>query len=106
MGKSNIYHICTKKSWQEQSKALNYIHESLNIEKFIHCSNKDQIEGVLKRYFTGLNELILLKIASKKVIPLIKYEKAAIGEYFPHIYGALNKDAIIEVQEIDKSKWT
>ena len=101
-----IFHICTKQSWEEQSEASHYTHDSLEVEKFIHCSNEEQISGVLARYFTELEDLLLLKIESKKVIPEIKYEKAPIGEYFPHIYGALNKDAIIEVQEMDKSKWT
>ena len=106
MIKSNIYHICTQKSWADQSKAMDYIHDSLENENFIHCSNEDQIAGVLKRYFTETNNLVILTIKSDMVIPTIKYEIAPIGEYFPHIYGPLNKDAIIEVQEIDKSRWT
>ena len=106
MEKPTIYHICIKKSWQEQSTSMDYVHDSLESEKFIHCSNEDQIEGVLNRYFTGINNLVILTIESNKVISPIKYEIAPIGEYFPHIYGPLNKDAIIEVKEIDKSKWT
>ena len=92
MIKSHIFHICTKQSWQEQSNAKDYIHDSLESEKFIH--------------FSELDDLLLLKIDSNKVAALIKSEIAPDGDYFPHIYGPLNKDAIIEIQEIDKSRWT
>ena len=106
MIKSHIFHICTKQSWQEQSNAKDYIHDSLESEKFIHCSHKEQLGGVLNRYFSELDDLLLLKIDSNKVAALIKSEIAPDGDYFPHIYGPLNKDAIIEIQEIDKSRWT
>ena len=106
MIKSHIFHICTKESWQEQSKAMEYVHESLESEKFIHCAHEEQIEGVLTRYFGGMDDLILLKIESNKVTPPIISEIAPIGAYFPHIYGPINKDAIIEIIEIEKSKQT
>lgn len=100
MEEVEIFHICTNDSWKDQKDAREYRHESLEIESFIHCSKKDQIKGVLERYFEGVNDLIILTIDSNKVNSGIKYEKALNGEYFPHIFGPINKDAILSINKI------
>lgn len=104
MTHSLIYHICTENSWNKQLNSSFYTHESLDLEGFIHCSNEEQIAGVLSRYFKEINDLLLLTIQCEKVIAEIKYETAPNGEYFPHIFGQINKDAILKISKIDKSK--
>lgn len=100
MNKPYIYHICTEDAWNAQSNSDAYIHPSIREEGFIHCSEKQQIEGVLERYFTDQRNLIVLTIDTSKVDVRIQYDKAPNGEDFPHIYGQLNKDAIIEIRKI------
>jgi len=101
MDKTSIYHICTEISWEEQINSDEYIHASLEDEGFIHCSEKHQVEGVLERYFSGQKDLFILTIDSTKVNPKIQFDKAPNEEYFPHIYGALNKSAIVKIDKID-----
>ncbi|MDF1696918.1 MAG: DUF952 domain-containing protein [Saprospiraceae bacterium] len=100
MGDHYIYHICTNEAWQTQFSSDEYVHESLFTEGFIHCSSESQVEGVLDRYFKGQSDLIVLIIDTTKIIPPLKYEKAPIGQYFPHIYGPINKNAIIEIKKL------
>lgn len=100
MSASNIFHICTSESWKAQDNSKEYVHPSLENEKFIHCSEQHQLQGVLNRYFQNQQNLLLLEINTEKVIPNIIYEKAPNGDIFPHIYGPLNKDAIISIQTI------
>ena len=94
-----IYHICTVHDWITQEGTNEYLHQSLESEGFIHCSFKHQINGVLERYFREQTDLMLLIIDSEKLINDLKVEEAPIGESFPHIYGPINKNAIIEVKE-------
>lgn len=101
MGKKYIYHICTKNSWQRQLDSEYYTHDSLALENFIHCSEKNQIEGVLDRYFKNQFELLILEIDPLLVEHTIKYEMAPIGDMFPHVYGPINKSSIRQTIEIN-----
>ncbi len=101
MDKTTIYHICTEASWEDQINSEVYIHPSLQDEGFIHCSEAHQIEGVLDRYFKSQKNLLQLTISPSKVKSKIQYDEAPNGEYFPHIYGPMNKEAIIEIKKIN-----
>jgi uncharacterized protein (DUF952 family) len=95
-----IYHITTPELWEKQQNQDFYEAESLKSEGFIHCSTKEQVAGVLERYFKGVSEILLLHLAVEKLTSELKYEVATAGELFPHIFGTINKDAIIEVEWI------
>jgi len=103
MNASIIYHICTRESWEAQSENKIYVHDSLEEEDFIHCSESQQVEGVLERYFKDENNLLMLAIESKKLISKLQYDAAPNGEFFPHIYGPINKDAIVAIKKIKES---
>lgn len=96
-----IYHVTTRKQWAEAQEAGHYDSDSLETEGFIHCSTEPQVEGVLQRYYQGQKELVKLKIEKSKIErPLIFELAGSINEVFPHIHGALNLDAVVEVTEI------
>lgn len=92
---SIIVHITQTTQW-EQAKATGiYYNNTLDSEGFIHCSTIPQVEKTANAFFVNQTGLILLCINSEKVQPEIKYE--AVGEEkFPHIYGALNIDAVFD----------
>jgi len=95
-----IYHICTESDWQAQQKSASYEHPSLDIEGFIHCSTERQIPGVLERYFEGESDLVQLHINRSKLDAELIFEEATDGEYFPHVYGKINKSAIENVVKV------
>lgn len=95
-----IYHIVEKESWIEQQESKHYIHPSLETEGFIHCSTASQVAGVLERYYADAKDLLKLTIDPKKLTHEIKYEFASIGEEFPHIFGPINKEAIVFVEDV------
>jgi len=100
MNNSYIYHICTEGSWEEQSNSKEYIHDSLKGEGFIHFSEEHQIEGVLERYFTDQTDLLILTIEPSKIDEKVQYDKAPNDEDYPHIYGPINKAAIIKIEQL------
>jgi len=96
-----IYHVTTKEQWAEAQRLGHYDSDTLATEGFIHCSTEPQVAGVLERYYKGRTGLVKLKIEKAKVArPLIFELAGSINEVFPHIHGALNLDAVIEISEI------
>ncbi len=90
-----IYHVTSSKKWNDALAKGSYEAPSLHTEGFIHLSTKEQVAGVLQRYYSGKNDLVLLHIEEDKIIAPLKYELApSVNEMFPHIYGALNIDAV------------
>ena len=94
-----ILHIITKGEWNANNKE--YRTESLLTQGFIHCSTPNQVVEVANFLFKGRNDLQILVIDASKVKNIIKYEDAGDGELYPHIYGALNIDAVISVLDFN-----
>ncbi|MDB5211164.1 MAG: hypothetical protein JWQ30_1991 [Sediminibacterium sp.] len=96
-----IYHVTPRKQWEEAQQLGHYDSDTLATEGFIHCSTEPQIAGVLERYFKGKTDLVKLRIEKSRVERPLVFELAgSINEVFPHIHGALNLDAVVEVTEI------
>ena len=96
-----IYHVVTKKAWSEALAQGWYAADSLYTEGFIHNSKKEQVAGVLQRYYKGQTDILLLHIEEAKLTAPLKYEMApSVNEAFPHIFGKLNLDAVVEVENI------
>ena len=98
---ASIYHVCSAAAWQAAKEKGVYEHPSLASEGFIHCSDERQVAGVLMRYFNGQKNLLRLEIEPGKLSSELKWEDSpSLGEAFPHIYGPINIDAIVGIQEL------
>lgn len=96
-----IYHVVTPDYWQQFSEKEAYTAPTFEEEGFIHCCTKAQIKYVLTTYFTGAKEILLLKIDTTLLNAEFKTEPAN-GQHFPHIYGAINKSAIIDIEAVQQ----
>ena len=95
-----IFHITTRAAFPRN--AASYSPEKFQAEGFIHCSTPDQVVKVADARFRGQTGLVLLCIDSDKVRAEIRYENLEGGqELFPHIYGELNTDAVLQVLEFE-----
>lgn len=96
-----VYHLVNPEWWETFANKDYYESEPLSEEKFIHLSTFEQINGTLSNYFKGLNRLFLLHIEASKLTSNLVFEDLfETGIAFPHLYGRLNKDAVVEVQEL------
>jgi uncharacterized protein (DUF952 family) len=96
-----IYHIATADSWNAARKKGFYEHASLKKEGFIHCSQDHQVAGVLQRYFDGQTGLVKLVIDTDKLMSKYVFDwSPSAHDTFPHIYGTINTDAVIDVVAI------
>ena len=97
----HIFHITEEKTWNAAKDSPEYKGDSLAGDGFIHCCTSGQIEGVLKKWFKGKENLILLKIDINFLLSPIKYENLEGGdELFPHIYGPINTAAVVSEKDI------
>lgn len=96
-----IYHIATASGWEAAKGNGFYEHPSLKEEGFIHCSLENQVEGVLERYFPGQKDLKKLVIDTDKLTSKYVFDwSKSTQDTFPHVYGPINLDAIIEVIDL------
>lgn len=90
-----IYHIAPAGDWPPAPG--DYRGDTLDSEGFIHCSTAGQLLPVANRLFRGRSDLIVLAIDESRVRSKIIYENLEGGtEPFPHIYGPLHTQAVID----------
>ena len=97
-----IFHITKRDAWTRAEAEGSYRTEMFPIEGFIHCSTADQVIQVANLRFSGQTGLVLLSIDTDKVTAEIIYENLEGGsQLFPHIYGELNTNAVIQVAKFE-----
>ena len=98
-----IYHIVLPEVWAAFDTGL-YRHASLADEGFIHCSFEDQLDGVIERYYNGVENVVILEIDSDRLMSRMIKEPSTNSEIYPHVYGPINRDAIVRTfqQRIDE----
>ncbi len=111
---TRIYHLTTPELWQAAQTAGEYTHPSLVHKGFIHAANLYQVLKVAERFYRELPEVLLLVIERARLAPPIKDEppehpapvntKDPARETYPHIYGALNLDAVTAVLLMTKDE--
>jgi uncharacterized protein (DUF952 family) len=96
-----IYHIVLPEIWANFKDKNFYEAESLQTEGFIHCSFENQIAGVLERYYKGIEQILVLHLETEKLTAKLVNEPSTNNEVYPHIYGQINREAIIKIEEKD-----
>ena len=91
-----LFHITTNEEWKTYSSKGYIEPESLTLEGFIHTSKGDQVEDTANRLFNGREGVLLLVIDPLRIQEPIKYESAENGLKYPHIYGRISIDAVID----------
>ena len=93
-----VCHVTTITAWKQAQAKGFYQHPSFEQEGFIHCSEDRQVAGVLERYFDGQTDLVKLVIDTDKLTSKFVFDwSPSMKDTFPHVYGPINVDAVIEV---------
>jgi glutathione S-transferase len=99
-----IYHLALGAEWREaQAGGQDYrrstVGRSLEDEGFIHCSFAHQVRATADRYYAGLSDVVLLVIDPSRLDAEVRVETPeGAHEAFPHIYGPIPVDAVVEVR--------
>lgn len=107
-----IFHITSRRAWDEAQARGNYRAESLATEGFIHCSTVSQILPVAENFYKGQDGLILLAIEPTLLSSDLRWEPPSGGtpphgvpyeDPFPHVYGPINVDAVVNVVDLEQN---
>jgi len=103
----NLKHIYKIIDYIELEKAKlsgEYLGSSKDIQDgYIHFSGQDQVASTLKKYYSGIENLILLKVETLKLEHLV-WEQASDGNFFPHLYSPLDLSNVVNEFEITLDK--
>jgi uncharacterized protein (DUF952 family) len=97
-----IYHIATRADWERALADGEYttssVGKTLAEEGFIHASQASQVARTANKFYREVPaDLVLLVIDEKRVRAEVRYEDVPGAQApFPHIYGPLNADAVLE----------
>jgi len=99
-----IVHITTRQAWMDAKQSGHYIAPSLESQGFIHCSTYAQVLPVAEKFYKGQTGLVLLVIDPARLTSGLKWEPpdgapppgVHTDELFPHVYGPINLDAIVQ----------
>jgi uncharacterized protein (DUF952 family) len=101
-----IVHLTERSLWEEArargAYEISTRGRTLQEEGFIHCSTREQLPPVaafLYGSYDGLDELVLLVIDPARLDVPLRYEAPEPGaEEFPHVYGPIPVDAVVDVE--------
>ena len=104
---SRIFHLATAADWEAARASGSYTTSTYGVslaeEGFLHASRADQWEDVLTRYYAGVTEpLLLLEIETDRLaVPVVDEAAPGTGETHPHVYGALDPQAVVATRPVE-----
>lgn len=96
-----IYHLVPRSTWDSAMPGP-YRVASLDTEGFIHCSNREQVARSANKFYASESEMLLLCIDPDRLTSELRDEEGRPGELFPHIYGPINRAAIVGVIRLER----
>ncbi len=106
----NIFHITTRKAWIDATRLGRYSAPSLATDGLIHASTLKQVLPVAAQFYRGQTGLVLMELDPKRLTSELKWEPPTgggpppgvpEGDVFPHIYGPINLDAVVQVLDFN-----
>lgn len=94
-----VFHIVDAESWREAKGQHEYVPERYDSEGFIHLSGLGQVLRPANLLYRDRSDLLLLQVSVRALTSELRYEPGSHGEeeLFPHLYGPLNVDAVVDV---------
>ncbi len=94
-----LFHLVTRSAWQDAVARGEY-RAALDRDGFIHLSTAAQWPRSRARFFAGVTDVVLVVVDETRLRSPVRYERVD-GDDFPHLYGPLDLDAVIEVRDLD-----
>ncbi|MGZ4738051.1 MAG: DUF952 domain-containing protein [Ilumatobacteraceae bacterium] len=103
-----IFHITDGATWAESQARGQHTGSTRGVgltdEGYIHCSTSAQWRGVVDRFYADARDLLLLHVDEQLLTsPLVYEQLPGAPEPFPHVYGPINLDAVVDVERLETS---
>lgn len=93
-----FYHLVSRSDFEIQPADEPYVAASLADEGFIHLSaTPAQVAWVASNLYAGVPDLAVLVIDESLLTAPVRYDETPDG-VFPHLYGPLDRDAIVAIE--------
>jgi uncharacterized protein (DUF952 family) len=102
----HVFHLALAADWAAAVEAGDYRVSTrgttLEQQGYIHCSHADQWRGVRDAIYADVTEpLLLLTIDTDRLTsPVVEEEVPDADRPFPHVYGPIDLDAVVEVRPL------
>jgi len=98
-----IFHITLPEHWARAQRdgaiTMSTRDVTLAEEGFVHCSFAEQLAATAVRFFGDLEEVVVVRIDPAAVTsPVVSEDLYDSGQLFPHVYGPINVDAVIDAR--------
>lgn len=95
-----LFHLAEVDQWTAAGDE--YVPAAFAAEGFVHCSYREQVAATRARHYAGRTDLVLLEIDPARLRARVLDEPSpTTGELYPHIYGPINRDAVVAVHAFD-----
>lgn len=97
-----VFKIVNKDDWTDacaREKFMGSIDD--HRDGFIHLSGRHQVEGTLKRHYSGKRNLLLVAFSAGQLGGKLKWEPSRGGEDFPHLYAELPTKLAIWTRDLE-----
>ena len=96
-----IYKIATAALWREAEENGRFTGAPIDIaDGFIHFSTAGQARETAAKHFAGQTDLVLVAVDGARLGEALRYEVSRGGALFPHLYGVLDKNAVLWVRPL------
>ena len=100
---AQICKIMPREEWEESlgaGKAYVAVSEADLRDGYLHCSSPDQVPGTLAKWYADMDRVLVVTIDTARLGSEVKWEPNAVGELFPHIYGSIAPEAVVDVANL------
>ena len=98
-----LVHLCSRDEWDQARSVGERWPDSLGEVGFVHLSAQHQVHLPANRLFAGRVDLVLLYLDPDLLGAPVRWEPGAPGDpasmLFPHLYGPVPVDAVVEVRQ-------
>jgi uncharacterized protein (DUF952 family) len=103
---TDLFHIALPEDWVAAQTAGSYAvstrGRTLAEEGYIHCSFAEQVAATATRFYGDVPAVVLLRVDPDRLTsPVVVEDLVGGGEAFPHVYGPINLDAVIDANSIE-----
>jgi uncharacterized protein (DUF952 family) len=96
---SRIYKLVSRAEWVAAIDAGVFHGAAVDLtDGFIHFSTGAQVQETARRYFAGLEDILIIGFDAEDLAPLLEWEPSRGGDLFPHLYGPLNPALAVETR--------
>ena len=100
-----LFRIFSNEEWEivKQKKELRLKEIDTN-SNFIHLCTEKQLLDTIRVHFNNIEEIVILRLSTRGLESNLKWEISRNNDLFPHYYGDISFDNVINFKKIKVNK--